>query len=337
LSRLSGPAAGLVAVAVLLGGLEVVARIAYAPAKQRGRTTYVSADPTLPVLTTFADLDRHDQRGIYKGILYQTNHLRLRSPERPAAKPVGTVRLAVLGDSFAMGQGVLAEDSYAWRLEHELPRVKGGRYETINTAISGLDAAHAVARYAELGLPYNPDIAIYGFTINDIEGPHYVESVTARLDRYGLERSPFALWRMVGPGYVAVRERWLPPAGTFAHELAHNYFENPAAWSDFLTALDRLREINEQRGICTVMFLHTHLVTLNALHPFTSIYDKVAAAGRDRGFLVIPSLPAFLGRKDKDLWVSPDDPHPNEEGHRLLAEALAQGLAELPEACWRAE
>jgi lysophospholipase L1-like esterase len=328
-------ATAVVVTALLLAVLELVARSVYVPPKPRRGTTYV-ADPALPVLTTFTEIGQHDQRGVYKGVLYETNHLGLRSPERPAAKPAGTIRIAILGDSYAMGDGVLAEDSYAWRLEQELPPVRAGRYETINTALSGLDVDHAVARYEKLGLPYHPDIAVYGFTINDIEGPHYVKSVTPRPDRYGLERSPFALWRLVGPGYVALRERWLPPAGTYSHELAYNYFENPAAWSDFTAALDRLREVDEEHDICTVMFLHTHLVTLNVLHPFTAIYDKVAAAGRDRGFLVIPSLPAFLGRGDKDLWVSHYDSHPNAEAHRLLAEALARGLAELPEACWRA-
>jgi len=320
---------------LLLAALEVAARLAYTPATPRKGVTYVSTDPTLPVLTTFEEIGQHDQRGIYKGVLYETNHLGLRSPERPAQKPEGTTRIALLGDSYVMGDGVLAEDTYAWRLEKELPRVRPGRYETINTGLSGLDAEHAVWRYEWLGLPYHPDIAVYGFTINDIEGPHYIKSVTASIDRYRLQTSPFSLWRLIGPGYVALRERWLPPAGSYAYELAQNYFDNPAAWADFTAVLDRLRDIDDQRAICTVMLLHTHLVTLNALHPFPRIYDKVAAAGRERGFLVIPSLPAFLGRRDKELWVSASDSHPNAEGHRILAETLAAGLAALPDACWQ--
>jgi lysophospholipase L1-like esterase len=163
-----------------------------------------------------------------------------------------------------------------------------------------------VWRHESLGLAYHPDIAVYGFTINDIEGPHYIKSVNAKHRPVGLENSPFALWRVVGHGYVALRERWLPPVGTYAYELAQNYFDNPAAWADFTAVL----------------------------HPFVQIYNKVAAAGRERGFLVIPSLPAFLGRKDKDLWVSASDPHPNAEGHRILAETLVAGLAALPETCW---
>ncbi len=332
LGRLGVP---FLAIAVLLAALELGARVFYIPTARSAARTYVSADPTLPELTTFVELDRHEQRGLYRGMLYETNHLRLRSPERPLDKPPNVTRIAVLGDSYVMGDGVLVEDTYAWRLEEEMTRVRPGRYESINTGLSGLDATHAVQRYAELGLPYHPDIAVYGFTINDIEGPHYVKTATPLRDRYALESSPLTLWRVVGPGYVALRERFLPPAGSYVAELRRNYFDNAAAWSDFAAALDRLADVNESHGICSVLFLHTHLVTLNALHPFTSIYDKVAEAGHERGFLTIPSLPAHLGLNEKPLWVSSADSHPNREGHRLLAATLAEGLAALPVECFR--
>lgn len=297
---------------------------------------YVSADPTLPELTTFGDLDSTFQRGIYKGVLYETNRLRLRSPERPQRKPPGVFRVAVLGDSYVMGDGVLMEETYAARLERELPSIAPHRftYEVVNTGMSGLDAAHAVARYAELGVAYDPDLAVYGFTINDIEGPNYRKTARAGPDPYGVESSRLALWRLIGPGWVAIREAYFPPPESWAHELRQNYFENEAAWRDFTASIDRLGKIDSARGICTVLFIHTHLVTLNALHPFQSIYEKVAAAGRERGFHVIESFPAFRGKSERALWVSPYDSHPNADGHGLLGEALVAGLRRLPEACW---
>jgi hypothetical protein len=296
---------------------------------------YVASDPSLPELTTFADLDSTYQRGIYKGVLYETNRLRLRSPDRPLAKPHGVFRVALLGDSYVLGEGVLVEDIYATLLERELASVRPGDYEVINTGMSGLSLEHAVKRYGELGLAYDPDLAIYGFTINDIEGRHYETSVVPGHDPYGVKNSPFALWRAVGPGWVAIREAFWPPRGGYVYELRHNYFENAAAWDDFTGLLDRLVEMNRARGICTVLFLHTHLVTLNFLHPLNGIYAKVAAAAEARGIFPIASLPAHLGRHDKSLWVNPYDSHPNVEGHRILADALLAGLATLPDDCWQ--
>ena len=39
-------------------------------------------------------------------------------------------------------------------------------------------------------------------------------------------------------------------------------------------------------------------------------------------------LPAFAGEDDVDLWISPTDQHPNEKGHAIAAEAIADFLAE---------
>jgi hypothetical protein len=50
---------------------------------------------------------------------------------------------------------------------------------------------------------------------------------------------------------------------------------------------------------------------------------------------VTKSLPVFLGHDERTLQVNPFfDPHPNAEGHRLHAQALLQGLADLPRSCW---
>jgi lysophospholipase L1-like esterase len=334
LKLIRGLTIALLAVLGLLGALEVAARVFYVPPTSPPARDYVPGDPKLRELT-FWELDKPNARGLSRGVLFETNRMRLRSPERPLEKPPGTTRIAVLGDSFVMGEGVLAEESYVWRLEQEMTRVRPGRYETINTGLSGLNAAQAVKRVLQLGLAYDPDIAVYGFTLNDIEGPRYVKSYEYSRDQYRVESSPFRLWRIAGPGYVAFRERFFPPFASYARELRFNAFENEPAWTDFTAALDQLARISKDRGICTVLFIHTQLVTLNALHPFTSIYDKVADAARERGFLTISSLAAFLGRPEKALWVSSADSHPNPEGHRLLAETLADGLAGLPPECFR--
>jgi hypothetical protein len=43
---------------------------------------------------------------------------------------------------------------------------------------------------------------------------------------------------------------------------------------------------------------------------------------------VFSLTPGFLGRDERELWVSPSDQHPNEEGHRVAAETLFPYLAQ---------
>jgi hypothetical protein len=117
------------------------------------------------------------------------------------------------------------------------------------------------------------------------------------------------------------------------YDLDHNYFANPPAWQDFVTGLDRLAQLGSARRRCVLLLQHTLLHYLNRFHPLRRHYDAVAGAATQRGIFVQPTLPAFLGRDPRPLWVSPVDPHPNATAHRLLADALLEGLLGLPPRC----
>ena len=102
-----------------------------------------------------------------------------------------------------------------------------------------------------------------------------------------------------------------------------------------LDGLDRFASITKKQDICAVVFIHTRLNSLNLLHPFRRIYAQVADAARARGLHVIESADAFMGHRDRDLWVDLLDMHPNAEGHEILADALVAGLRDLPRQCWK--
>ena len=60
-----------------------------------------------------------------------------RDVERPASKPEGTLRVLVLGDSFAEAMQVPLEDSFPRRLEAELNGMQKKPVEVVNTGLSG--------------------------------------------------------------------------------------------------------------------------------------------------------------------------------------------------------
>lgn len=80
-----------------------------------------------------------------------------------------------------------------------------------------------------------------------------------------------------------------------------------------------------------VIFIHTRLEFLSWLHPYHPMYRKVASAAAVFNVPVIESFEHFRGQHPETLWVSGVDSHPNAEGHRILATALADGLERLPE------
>jgi hypothetical protein len=290
----------------------------------------------LPRIEGLFEMARPNARGLVGGALFETNSAGFRGRERTLAKPPGVFRIAVLGDSIAMGSGVTEEETYAFRLERALAAAHPGRrFEVLNLALGGQNARSAVDRLVRLGLRYDPDLLVYGYTLNDVEGPAYRRSVDfGSIDPRRHATAPLRLWRLLGPRFDSLRELVLAPRGSYSFELDENYFRNPEAWGDVLRALDRLASVARERGICAVVLVHTRLYWLSLLHPYRRHYAAVVEAAEARGLAAIESFPAHRGESARALWVGPLDPHPNARGHAILLEALSAGLAELPARCW---
>jgi lysophospholipase L1-like esterase len=238
----------------------------------------------------------------------------------------GVFRVVVGGDSVTFGVFVDPEQAYPHLLEETLNGAPGdGRFEVLNLGAPGINIRQLVARIATVGLRFNPDLIIYGWTPNDIISPAYRYSFAPSS---WADRSPFYLARVLWPRWQAVAEMLFQPHDSYAYEVLDNYFDNPAAWEHFTAELDRLAKLGRARNVPVVVFLHSVLGYLNDRHPFRRVYDKVAAAAAERGLHPVRSFEIFLGR-DPGAVVFPIDGHPNALGHRFLARALHDGLRDL--------
>ena len=294
---------------------------------------------TLPKLKGL-DLGRPNLRGTTAGKLFVTNSDGFRGPVRPFSRPENVFRVAVIGDSFAMGFGVLYEETYAARLEDWLNRQRPDRevrrYEVLNFGLSGLEARAIVERFEDLALPFGPDLVVYGYTLNDIEAPSYrpsFEGANRSQSRFFYSR--LHMVKVLGPRFSSLYDLILSPRGSYAFELRDNYTDNPAAFRYMTEGLERLATTARKRKICSVMLLHTRLESLNFLHPYHDYYDLVSDAAEAQGIHVARSYERFAGKRAESLWITNFDAHPNPEGHRLLGNALVDKLKTLPATCWR--
>jgi lysophospholipase L1-like esterase len=96
----------------------------------------------------------------------------LRGPERAKTKPPGTVRIALLGDSFTEAVQVPLEDTFGSVLEKQLadcPRLKGLRVEVINFGVSGYGTGQELLMLRRHVWEYSPDLVVLAFlTANDV-------------------------------------------------------------------------------------------------------------------------------------------------------------------------
>ncbi|MBI1816114.1 MAG: hypothetical protein HYR72_14135 [Deltaproteobacteria bacterium] len=291
---------------------------------------------------TIMDVLRPNGDEVFRGVRYRFNSVGIRGPEYADHSGTGVFRIVIVGDSVTMGHGVQEEDTYSALLEAALnARGSERRYEVINLGLSNLNLASAVYRLRASGLPLHPDLIVYGFTINDIESPAYVRSTKgpdgdAHRDwLYRFRHSHSFLMRALWPRLVSLDNLREPSPGSYLFELRENYFDNPEAWASFEVELDRLRDVATSSGACVHVLIHTHLYYLGALHPFGSIYDRVARAVEARGMTVTQSYPFFRRLDESRLVVSWFDSHPNAAGHQVLATALLAGLRDLPGRCWK--
>jgi hypothetical protein len=199
----------------------------------------------LPTLKGIDALTRPNVRGIFTGTLYETNRAGLRGPWRPRRKPSGVFRVVLIGDSFSMGSGVLYQDSYAALLDRMLEEKRHGqRYQVINVAMAGLATVGVMNRFENVGLRYDPDLVIYGYTINDIEGPDYRHTAEPELrDPHRFRDSRSHLIRAVGPRWFSLIELVAAPPGTYTYELDDNYFRTRprfrSCWTGWIGSLRR--------------------------------------------------------------------------------------------------
>ncbi len=334
--RLAALALGLgLSLGVAEIGARVLVRLAPVP-KPRP-----PVDSALPELTSIRQIADKNQEGIWKGRYYRSNSEGFRGPDWSAEPAPGTLRILVTGDSNTMGSGVDEEEAYPYQLQARLREDASlPPVEVLNVGLGGINTYRAIARLERaIGL-YSADIVVYGFTVNDIEGEHFEKLVEpaelmARTKRYQrFSGSPSRLLALAHPPVAEWVDRTFFGAVGSIDEWHYNYFENAAAWGDLEAGLARFAAVARRADACALMLVHTQLDDLGPNHPYLPMYARVTEAAEANGIPVQETFSYFAWKRPEPYWVNRFDPHPNPEGHAILAAALEAGLRALPAECW---
>lgn len=100
---------------------------------------------------------------------FVTNSLGLRGPDRPFAKPPGTSRIVVIGDSQVAGYGVANEDVFTAKLESLLNTDEKSPTEVINLGRTGSSTIRELDLYNLIGRRFEPDVVVLAYFLgNDL-------------------------------------------------------------------------------------------------------------------------------------------------------------------------
>jgi hypothetical protein len=160
----------------------------------------------------------------------------LRDREIEPAKPPGTYRVLMLGDSFVEGAQVPLEHTVAKRLEETLrSRAEGRGLDVVNAGNAGFGTGQELLFLDNDGRTYQPDLVILVYFVdNDLPDNSYAVARARDLDT---TRRPFFV--PDGNGGIVLRpgaapaEDHLPDARLLLRKTAtYNLFENFLLWNE---------------------------------------------------------------------------------------------------------
>jgi hypothetical protein len=266
----------------------------------------------------------------------RTNTEGFRSPDRPLEKG-SRLRVIGIGDSLMFGWGVEQGADYIAVLE---PRLNDGsaeaKWETLNTAVPGYNAAMEVETLKAKVLKYAPDLVVYGFCPNDASLPNFILSAPDPLSW----RKSF-LWGFVRGRLHPELETGDALVGAPRREDDRAFEDDPArvperyraitGWDAYGRALEELRELGRLHGFRTIVLAFVpgsndarkerglrRAAELG--FPVVDVGRSQAAWMRDHG------VGAYAGSA---LTVSATDLHPSPLSHQVAADELRKAMTEL--------
>lgn len=251
------------------------------------------------------------------GVPVKINSAGLRDREFSLAKPDGTYRILVLGDSTTFGWGVRQEKTYAKRLEqllNERPPPRAPKAcEVINMGVGNYNTAQEVAYFMERGRLYKPDMVLLGFYTNDAEETPQEQANLLACSSYLYVFSTSA-W-----DGILRNVQWRPNYRDYYLAL---YEEGKPGWLACQRAFRQLMATCADEHIDLRVAIIPELHRLGVDYEFGRVHQAIRELAKERGVAVIDLLDCLTGQNPPSLWVSEGDAHPNERAHELFAAQL---------------
>ena len=250
---------------------------------------------------------------LHKLVNLETNSAGLRDKEYSLTKSENTFRVAVIGDSFVMADGIEIEETFHSLLEERLNKEGGDiTYQFINFGVS----AYSLRQYLEVmkhkAKAYDPDLILVGFC--------------PRNDQYIPEEQKY---------------RDVPKAYSFFHfysiQAFIDVFKRGTYYDDDIYYMEKELTRNEpfsdkQRRYMIQVFSEMNDFSKQNNIPIVIIYldifynekfaDKLEEIALQKSlYFVNVSLP-FKGQGYDEYIIYPIDSHPNRKAHQIFADVL---------------
>lgn len=268
----------------------------------------------------------------WHGKLHVLNEFDMRRTEPFTPKRPDVGRIMVLGDSLTYGKGVDVNDTYSAVMERMLSQ--DFRVEVLNLGVNGYQSEQIFQQMLMFAPELQPDVIVYGVCLNDFLDAG--EEENARGARRG--------WKIPLPESAKQFLISQTLAGEFLNKAYDDLLMRVGLRADFIS--------NILAGMYHYQLRFTRDVTAMNFAAVSQGFPPIVA-------MVLDAYPVYNGRNQqvarlaenilqlaqmdvisteeyyktysgRRFAVSPWEGHPNEEAHRIFAEAFVRHLREHP-------
>jgi len=243
-------------------------------------------------------------------------------------KPKGKFRILVLGDSMTVGQGIEnVENTYPKKLEYYLnEKLQLPQFEIINTAGLGWNTDTQLYDLFINGFKFQPDMVFLGFYHNDIPWSDFLSCDAREIElisyngplRKLLKQSH--LYKFVNLKINRLLEKiGNKPKFTDCIKASYSSIE----WDMLKVYLDAINMACVIRNVKLVIGVIPLMYQLDDNYPIPEVHSKLMGYCKERGIECIDFYEdGFKGLDEKNLIISENDRHLNEDGAEIVARAL---------------
>ena len=243
-------------------------------------------------------------------------------------KPKGKFRILVLGDSMTVGPGIEnVENTYPKKLEYYLnEKLQLPQFEIINTGHPGWNTDTQLYDLFINGFKFQPDMVFLGFYHNDIPWSDFL-SCDAREIELISYNGPLKKLLKQSHLYKFVNlkiNRLLEKIGNkpkFTDCIKASY--SSIEWDMLKVYLDAINMACVIRNVKLVIGVIPLMYQLDDNYPILEVHSKLMGYCKERGIECIDFYEhGFKGLDEKNLIISENDRHLNEDGAEIVARAL---------------
>jgi lysophospholipase L1-like esterase len=262
----------------------------------------------------------------------RTNSQGLRSEEIPA-HPADEFRVLSLGESSTIAGRLEYDATYSALVERMIGRVGDRRLRVINAGVPGYSLFQGWAYLAHRGLDLEPDAVLLYFGYNDFLPVAYSRQrdPLVRRDAPGYDDWSLYERRRAWPSRLSA---WLAERSNAVRGL-RALLRRRVRWADVVRATDAGPRVPAEHRELLLSRIHRlcreHDVQLAIVVPWYREFEDHVPLLREvaeRLGITLVDLPERLrDLPEPRAAYFMDDVHPNEEGHRRIAEAIVEVVA----------